>query len=132
MKLYKLDNQTLRSKPELKKSGVYKIYLYRKNKPISIKRFLNTDNSGLIYIGAAEKRTIYNRLCCFINSINPKMKQDNHSGGKKIRNNKILLNYIGDNKLMFEYTPTKRAKFLEKIELRNYSYDFGETPPLNG
>jgi len=130
--LYQLDNQTLRSNPELKKSGVYKIYLYRKNKPISIKRFLNTDNSGLIYIGAAEKRPIYNRLCCFIKSINPNVRQNNHSGGKKVKENKMLLKHIGNSKLMFEYILTKKAKFLEKREIKNYSYKYGETPPLNG
>ena len=121
----KLDCQTIRKISALKKSGVYKIYLFNKNKPIPIKRFINIDKSGLLYIGAAEKTTIYYRLNCFLNSINPSKKQNNHSAGNKIKNNEHLIKIIEENNLMFEIIRIKK-------EIKDYFMKYGEIPPLNG
>ena len=127
-----LDQRTILNDINLKKSGVYKIYLYKKGKPIPIYRFLNYDKSGLIYIGATEKTSIHYRLSCFLNSINPIRKQNNHSAGNKISKNKKLNQLIANSDLMFEFILTNQAKKYEKKELKDYRDLNGEVPPLNG
>ena len=128
----KLLLDTISTNPKLRKPGVYKIYLYRENKPITIPRFLKDDVSGLLYIGAAEKTPLYYRLNCFINTINPSKKQNNHSGANKVMNNKSLDKIIKVSSLMFDFILSSKAKMQEKKELKDYFEEFGEVPPLNG
>ena len=64
----KLTIENIKLDERLKSPGVYKIYLFNKN-PLTIQRLFKPDESGLIYIGAAEKTELIYRLSCFLNTI---------------------------------------------------------------
>lgn len=134
LNMEKLNDENIKTKEISQNNGVYKIYLMKDNtiNPIKIVRILRNDDSGLIYIGAAEKTTLQYRLKCFINSKNPNYKQRNHSAGVKIKNNKNLLSFINNNELFFEVIICKKAMDEERTQLENYRNEFGELPPLNG
>lgn len=116
----------------LKQNGVYKIFLFKDDKPITIPRFLGKDESGLAYIGAAEKTSLEYRLTCFIASKDLTKKQNNHSGGIKIKKQTKLLDLTNDLVFMYKVLLTSNAKEKEREMLKNYITEFGEVPPLNG
>ena len=130
MKLLTLENITKDS--SLIEPGVYKIFLFERGLPKSISRFLNNDETGLIYIGAAEKTSLAYRLTCFLASKNSEKKQNNHSGGNKIKHNVQLSLFTSKLVFMYEVIVTKDAKKKEREMLKNYINYFGEVPPLNG
>lgn len=127
-----LNQKNLKEDARLVKIGVYKIYLYSSNGPITINRFLGGDNSGLIYIGAAEKTTLKYRLENFLRTLDPENKTNSHSGGNKIKGNQEIKKFISKHVLMYDVITTASAKFDEKEEIKNYKDQFGEVPPLNG
>ena len=126
----KLTIEDLKMDESLKNPGVYKIYLFNQN-PLTIQRLLKPDESGLIYIGAAEKTELIYRLSCFLNTIKNK-KQTNHSAGLKIKSNKNLKKFVTQNTLMYDMVLDLNAKKLEKNLIEKYKLEFGEVPPLNG
>jgi hypothetical protein len=118
---------------DLDTPGVYRIFLFdSKGKPCTINRFIGSDSSGLIYIGAAEKTTIRYRLNAFLRSMDAAYRQDNHSGGKKVANNDRLREYIQDRRLFFSVECCEDAKVKELDAIKEYVKGFGEVPPLNG
>lgn len=118
---------------DLDTPGVYRVFLFdSKGKPCTINRFIGSDSSGLIYIGAAEKTTIRYRLNAFLRSMDAAYRQDNHSGGKKIANSDRLREYIQDHRLFFSAEYCEYAKDKEFNALKEYVRDYGEVPPLNG
>jgi hypothetical protein len=82
MRLLSLKN--IKNDISINNHGVYIIFLYQSLKPKLIFRFLENDETGLIYIGAAEKTSLAYILNCFLASKNLNEKQNNHSGGDKI------------------------------------------------
>lgn len=122
----------LKNDNHLNEPDVYKIYLYKNSKPHIIYRLLDQDDTGLIYIGAAEKTTIAYRLRCFINSKNPALKQNNHTAGNKIRKRNKLNNLIEQNQLYFSIIRNEQSKSTERDLLDKYIMEYGESPPLNG
>ena len=127
-----LNIENIKSDLALQKNGVYKIFLFKDEKPLTIPRFLSNDDTGLVYIGAAEKTTLAYRLSCFLASKKSKTKQNNHSGGYKIKSHSKLLELINDLVFMYEVEQTPNAKKEEREMLGKYVADFGEVPPLNG
>lgn len=127
-----LNINNIKIDPPLKQNGVYKIFLFKDEKPLVIPRFLANDETGLVYIGAAEKTALAYRLTCFLASKNSTTKQNNHSGGNKIRLNHKLVQFTSDLVLMYKVILTPEAKEKEREMLKNYSIEFGEVPPLNG
>ena len=130
MQLLTINN--LKSDTNIDVPGVYQIYIQDNNKPLIINRLLKQDDSGLIYIGAAEKTNIHYRLKCFLNSKDPDRRQNNHTAGNKILHQVKLQKLIDQNKLFYNFITTKEAKKLEKSLIRKYINEFGEVPPLNG
>lgn len=130
MKELNIDN--IKKDLALQKNGVYKIFLFKDEKPLTIPRFLSNDDTGLVYIGAAEKTTLAYRLSCFLASKNSKTKQNNHSGGDKIKSHSKLLELTNDLVFMYEVVLAPKAKDKEREMLGKYVADFGEVPPLNG
>ena len=128
----KLNIENIKADKRLIHPGVYKIFLFKNEKPITIQRFLENDDSGLVYIGAAGKTNLAYRLTCFMNSKRPDRKQNNHSGGKKIKVNKRLSEFASELIFYYEVIKTKDAKEKERDMLKNYFMKFGEVPPLNG
>jgi hypothetical protein len=127
-----LNHKNLTEDVRLVNSGVYKIYLYSSNGPITINRFLGGDNSGLIYVGAAEKSTLKYRLENFSRTMNPINRINNHSGGNKIKINQEIRKFILKGVLIYDVITTASAKLEEKKEIQIYKERFGEVPPLNG
>lgn len=118
---------------DLDTPGVYRIFLFdSKGKPCAINRFIGSDSSGLIYIGAAEKTTIRYRLNAFLRSMDAAYRQDNHSGGKKVKERSVVANLVKNKRLFFSYLESLNAKKLETKELLKYIDKHGEVPPLNG
>jgi hypothetical protein len=118
---------------EIRRHGIYYIYLIDKHKnPCVINRFLKSDKTGLLYIGAAERTTLKYRLNSFLNSMSSGRRQNNHSGGNKIFVNPSLAHHINKHFLFFGFEESENAKELERIKLSEYRYEFGEAPPLNG
>lgn len=109
--------------------GVYKIYWIKNGAPVTIKRLVVDDESGLLYIGQTDgtlrKRLNEFRCSAFIQSTN-------HSAGLKYRTNPALHELIEAWELFAEIHPCAESYQLETIELRNYSLIYGEVPPLNG
>lgn len=126
----KLTIENIKLDESLKNPGVYKIYLFNKN-PLTIQRLLKPDESGLIYIGAAEKTELIYRLNCFLNTIKNE-KQNNHSAGFKVKTNENLKRFLTQNTLMYDIILDLNAKKLEKNLIEKYKFEFGEVPPLNG
>jgi len=120
------------NKIEDNKFGVYKIYLYENGNPIVIRRFLKDDSSGLIYIGSAQKTSIRYRLTCFLKSTDPLYRQNNHSGGDKIKNNSNLREFVNKKQIMFELETFNNPRDLERNLLIAYRQSYGELPALNG
>lgn len=127
----KLTIENLKIDESLKNPGVYKIYLFNEN-PLTIQRFLKPDESGLIYIGSAEKTELSDRLSYFLNTINNNKKQNSHSAGFKIETNENLKSFLTQNTLMYDVILDLNAKKLEKNLIKKYKLEFGEVPPLNG
>lgn len=130
MKELNIDN--IKKDLALQKNGVYKIFLFKDEKPLTIPRFLSNDDTGLVYIGAAEKTPLAYRLTCFVASKNSKKRQNNHSGGDKIKSNGKLLELTNDLVFMYEVILASEAKEKEREMLKNYITEYGEVPPLNG
>jgi len=128
----KLTIENIKKDVELQQYGVYKIYLYSKDKPITINRFLENDKNGLLYIGAAERTKIKNRLINFLRTKDLDFKQNSHSAGYKVKTQHKIQNLIDKNTLMYKVIISKEAKKEEKILLNNYTNLYGEVPPLNG
>ena len=113
-------------------NGVYLIYAYEGEKPKILSRLIGSDDSGLLYIGAAEKTTLKYRLNCFLMSSNQIVKQNNHSAGNKIKVNANLNGFIKQLTLNYKVIEAKDAKIKEKECLNQYKNKYGEVPPLNG
>jgi hypothetical protein len=120
----------LKSDKRLENHGVYKIFLFNEN-PLTVLRLIKPDETGLIYIGAAEKTKLSYRLSCFLNTIKNN-KQNNHSAGFKVKTNKNLNSFLSNYTLMYEVIIELKAKKLEKKLIEKYKLEFGEVPPLNG
>jgi hypothetical protein len=124
---------TLSNIQDLNKPGIYRIFLFdSKGKSSTINRFIGSDPSGLIYIGAAEKTTIKYRLNAFLRSMDETRLQNNHSGGRKVAKNDRLKEYIQDCRLFFSAEYCEDAKDKEFDAIKEYVGDYGEVPPLNG
>jgi len=124
---------TLSNIQDLNKPGIYRIFLFdSKGKSSTINRFIGSDPSGLIYIGAAEKTTIKYRLNAFLRSMDVKYKQNNHSAGNKVLKNEGLNGLVDLNRLFFSVVHCANAKEMESEAIRSYVQDYGEVPPLNG
>lgn len=126
----KLTIENIKLDERLKSPGVYKIYLFNKN-PLTIQRLFKPDESGLIYIGAAEKTELIYRLSCFLNTIKNE-KQNNHSAGFKVKSNENLKKFLTQKTLIYDVILDLNAKKLEKNLIKKYKLEFGEVPPLNG
>jgi hypothetical protein len=128
-----MNELTLSNIQDLGKPGIYRIFLFdSKGKPSTINRFIGSDPSGLIYIGAAEKTTIKYRLNAFLRSMDETRLQNNHSGGRKVKERHVVASLIKKRVLFFSYLECSNAKEIEKTELSEYLNSYGELPPLNG
>lgn len=118
---------------KIKHPGIYKIYCLSKSKKPILQRICDKDCEGLLYIGASKSDISY-RLKCFINSMNPNRRQNNHAAAIKIIENSKLSQFLSQYKLFFEFTihTTDDAIAFERQEFFTYRQKFGELPPLNG
>jgi hypothetical protein len=93
---------------------------------------MNIDKSGLLYIGKSEQTEgVKARLKMFLSNINND-KNNSHSAGFKIANNKNLKQFIIKNQLYYTCFKSSQAVTDETLELTNYKNKYGEVPPLNG
>jgi hypothetical protein len=118
---------------KIKQPGVYKIYCLSGSKKATLQRLCEKDYDGLLYIGASKNDISY-RLKCFIKSMDPHRKQNNHAAAIKILENKKLSQFISQYNLFFtfETQAADDAIVFERQELVTYRSAFGELPPLNG
>lgn len=134
-----IGNETSVSKPQPLKlenlicdyEGVYKIYVYVKNKPLKIGRILSSDLQGILYIGQSNgKEGVSSRLKLFLANIN-NSKSNSHTAGFKIANRKKLKSYLKSKQLYYTCYQDSNSSSAEENELNKYINKFGETPPLN-
>lgn len=107
--------------------GIYKLFWVINGQPQPINRLLDTDNSGLLYIGGT--KSVQGRLDNFRNSAF--RRGTNHTAGKKYREGK-LNRFISEGDIYAEVKYFHNALELERELLLNYRRTFGEIPPLNG
>ena len=109
--------------------GIYFIYGYNNKLPFKINRVLRVDKDGVLYIGKSEN--LRKRLRILLRTINPKLKSNAHTFGKKYNDNKKLRQAFPLHSLHVSYQVSKNAKILESKKLGDYIAKFGEVPPFN-
>ena len=112
-------------------AGIYYIYFYRDNSPVSIGRIAGIDDSGLLYIGCTYKQNLRQRLENFIRSKNFE-RTNNHSGGNKISERQVLQKFFKTGEILFSTVSAKDPQHKERDEIHAYVQIYGEKPPLNG
>lgn len=113
--------------------GIYRIYAYSNNNiAIPIRKFADTDNSGLIYIGRTVQQTLQIRIYNFYATSRPNARTTNHSGAVKYRAIPIIQQVLGDHYLFFDFEVCANPVHREGELLREYACEFGEYPLLNG
>lgn len=113
------------------KIGIYFIIaLGRSKQPIKIKRLLEDDTNGILYIGKT-KRSFKERISQFKHTILSKRNYNSHSAAFLIKSTHKLKNYVEKHRLIVEIFPSKDPDRKEYIELKKYQNKFGELPPLN-
>lgn len=113
------------------KIGVYFIIaLGRNNQPIKIKRLLEDDSSGILYIGKTE-RGFKDRMSQFNHTLRSKKNYNSHSAAFLIKSSAKLKNYVKGHRLIVDVFPDKHPDRKEYIELKKYQNKFGELPLLN-
>ena len=111
-----------------KGNGLYKIYWVKNDQPVHIPRLLKVDDSGLLYIGQTNA-TLTTRLHQF--RCTATMNSSNHSGAKKYKLFNII-DQIPYEQVFAEIICCEDSIQQEEIALKEYSFKFGEAPPLNG
>jgi hypothetical protein len=115
--------------------GIYKIYAYQKNadEPMTIRRFVEDDMTGLVYIGMTHKQNLRVRLKNFEISLR-KEKTRNHTGAIKLWKREKLNSLRGCRFFAWCSDPIKLelVKIVEDNEIKKYIHDYGESPLLNG
>jgi len=117
-------------------AGVYVISWYRDGNPVPIRRILDADERGVVYIGST-KESLKKRLRKLWISIEMAYgrrtrKKYPHTFGVSLLYTS-LHTVIKDNELMIFYksfTP-EEADYQEKLALFEYTRRYGEPPPLN-
>ena len=112
------------------KGGLYKLICYESGKPKSINRFLSSDNNGVLYIG---KATSYlDRVITLKKSLDYNNYIDtNHECGARYKTHPTIKDLFHFEELHIELTPSDNPSELERKELKEYYFSFGELPPLN-
>jgi hypothetical protein len=112
--------------------AVYKIRLCRSGAPVSISRFLGSDDDGLLCIGKTSN--LEQRRKDFINGIT---NGNGHSEGNLIyileRITSLSVNHP-NREYEYSYIKAKRngeKDTLEEKHIKAYVKQFGEAPPLN-
>lgn len=111
--------------------GVYRIFALRNELPISINRFAEIDNTGLIYIGQTSVQTLRKRAYNFLATSRPNSNTTNHSGALKYRLIPIIQQMLAEHKLYFDFEVCENPLFREGELISNYKSVFGEYPLLN-
>jgi len=115
--------------------GIYKIYAYQKNadEPMIIRRFVEDDMTGLVYIGMTHKQNLRVRLKNFEISLR-KEKTSNHTGAIKLWKREKLNSLKECRFFAWCSDPIKLelVKIVEDDEIKKYIQDYGESPLLNG
>ena len=131
MSKFDLNNTPIFSDSVESKIGVYFIIaLGRNSQPIKIKRLLEDDSSGILYIGKTE-RGFKDRMSQFNHTLRSKKNYNSHSAAFLIKSTHKLKNYVEKHRLIVEIFPSKDPDRKEYIELKKYQNKFGELPPLN-
>ena len=115
--------------------GVYFIRLVtQRGIPAKIKRILEVDKRGILYIGMASTGRdggLCNRLWGFWTAI-AGGDDTSHSAGGKYRH--LISNHFPKHRIQYRHRKVKsgkQAKILESECLRSYQKRYGELPPLN-
>ena len=111
--------------------GIYKIYALNNGLGISIQRFANTDESGLLYIGQTSRQTLRKRVYNFLLTASPHLNTKNHSGALKYRINPVIQKTLSEHKLYIVFETCENPLFREGELISNYKAIFGECPILN-
>jgi hypothetical protein len=115
--------------------GVYKIYAYQKNadEPVTIRRFVKDDITGLVYIGMSHKQSLRSRLNNFEIS-QRKAKTRNHTAAIKLWKREKLNSLKRCRFFAWCSDPIKLelVKMVEADEIKRYIQVYGESPILNG
>lgn len=109
--------------------GVYKIRLFRDEKPVRIHRFQGVDETGLLLIGRSVD--IDRRRRQFVNS---SKGRHGHSEGIQWYLVTRFSEIDKQTSLRFEFVKLeseRKAKERERVELQDYFERYLETPPLN-
>ncbi|GAF79996.1 unnamed protein product, partial [marine sediment metagenome] len=76
-----LFDENLENEPNAAKNGVYTIRAINPDGTTrTLSRVAGKDSDGILYIGEASDRTLFERVCDFRKTILRKYKSENHSG----------------------------------------------------
>jgi len=111
--------------------GIYRILLYKNNKPISIRRFQGVDDFGILSIGKSVN--IEKRRFKFYRTSIGKRKLGHSEARTWLIINKLSQDLFNSHSLMFTYKKTCPGEEIveERDDLRKYFTKFLELPPLN-
>jgi len=107
------------------------VYILRcgDDKPISISRLLENDESGTLYIGKAN--SFINRVAELKKSISPKYSSDSHECGARYKLHTGISNNFPFEQLYLNLIASDDPRTTESNLLKEYEEKFGELPPLN-
>lgn len=111
------------------KGGAYKIIAFRDGRRIPIRRFLDIDNDGVLYIGKAN--SFIDRVIELKKSISPEYKGSAHICGRRYKSNPNISKLFPFDSLYVETIQSNDPEQLERSLLREYAMRYGEVPPLN-
>lgn len=109
--------------------GAYILYSKVNEKVVPIPRLLETDTNGVLYIGRATSYLI--RVINLKKTINPKMRDNSHIGGRRYNNIERIKARFPYQDLYVCLIPHHNPQEKEKELFCSYVANFGEVPPLN-
>lgn len=135
MKYLLISNDTFRNKIHEsygRNGGIYKLHCHSDQKfdeIIPINRTLNVDKYGVLYLGKA--KSFINRVITLKKSL--LYKSGGHICGRRYWRdiNENLRRQFPYDRLCVSFIESSNPEKLEKDELFNYCYKYGEPPPLN-
>lgn len=117
--------------------GAYRVFVVDQNQnPISLSRFIDSDDKGTLYIGKAAR--FVNRAIDLKKSTDPKYKSSGHEFGVRFKellalskDKEFIPNKLRYENLFIELIVSENPAEKEKFLLNSYFELFGELPPFN-
>ncbi|MBL7974323.1 MAG: hypothetical protein JNJ85_05395 [Candidatus Kapabacteria bacterium] len=109
--------------------GVYKVVAVENGLRIPVSRFLDTDDTGVLYIGKATSFIV--RVINLKKSLSPEHHGKSHKFGMRYKSLLNIAKQFRFEMLYIELIQSESPALLEKQLLQDYLNKFGEVPPLN-